>query len=170
MSDVSYRFLTTDDVDIFQRMRLRAIKDDPEAFLESYEEIAEKPTWYFKRYFDNGWIAGVFMDGHLKGICGLYRHKGVLIAHKGTVWGVFVATEARGHGFGKQMITLLCNKAKEAGIEQVLLSTNVENTVTVGLYESLGFVAYGVEKHMIKIEDRYIDEVMMIKFLDSHAL
>jgi RimJ/RimL family protein N-acetyltransferase len=166
MSDV-IRLLTVEDANLFQKIRLRAVKEEPTAFLESAEEVAQKSADAIERYFDNGWIAGAFIDGSLVGTCGLFRHKGEKLKHKGTIWGVYVAPEARGKGFARALITVLLEEAARAGIELVHLSTNIENPISTALYQSLGFEAWGVEKHIMKHEGRYIDDVMMIKFLNG---
>lgn len=39
------------------------------------------------------------------------------------------------------------------------------NVVARRLYASLGFTEYGIEMHSLKVEGRYLDEVLMVKIL-----
>jgi ribosomal protein S18 acetylase RimI-like enzyme len=166
---VTYRFMAVEDVALYRELRLRGLKDHPEAFLEAYEEAITWPMKRFERFFDNGWIVGGFVNGELKGMSGLYRHRGVKLEHKGTVWGVYVAPEARGHGMARHAISMLIEEAQKHGIEQVHLSTDMNNEITVSLYKQLGFEPYGTEKHILKLPDKYVDDLLMVKFLNSQA-
>jgi len=162
----TYRLLTAADVAIFRKVRARACREEPTAFLMTGEEIEQQSDKHFERHFANGWIAGAFLDGKLVGITGLNSNIGIKTRHKGMVWGVYVAPEARGHGCGKKMINMVLAEGEKAGLEVVTLSTDVSNLITVGLYKNLGFESYGVEEHILKLEDgRYIDDVWMIKYL-----
>ena len=40
-----------------------------------------------------------------------------------------------------------------------------DNVVARCLYASLGFTEYGIEVHSLKVEGRYLDEVLMVKIL-----
>jgi ribosomal protein S18 acetylase RimI-like enzyme len=162
-----YRFMHVDDVAIYRELRLRGLKEHPESFLESYEDAIKWPLKRFERFFENGWIIGAFIKGELKGMSGLYRHRGSKVAHKGTVWGVYVTPEARGHGIARTAITMLIDEAVKAGIEQVHLSTDMHNQFTVSLYKDLGFEECGTEKHILKLPDKYVDDLLMVKFLSQ---
>lgn len=157
------RLLTAADAEAFHRLRLRAVKEEPRSFLETYEEAKQKTA---ASYFESGWIAGAFSGDALVGITGLFRHKGAKVAHKGTVWGVYVAPEARGQGLARRLIETVVEEAARAGLELVQISTDITNPATKGLYQSLGFEPYGTEKHITKLSDgSYVDDVWMVKFL-----
>jgi len=161
MTDI--RLLTPEDAAVFHQLRLRAVKEETKSFLETEEEVKQKPVG---NYFRNGWIAGAFVDEQLVGITGLYRHSGKKVEHKGTVWGVYVIPEMRGQGLSRQLIEAVLKAAEKAGLEQIHISTDRTNDTTVTLYQKLGFEPYGVEKHIMKLPDNsYIDDVWMIKFL-----
>ena len=166
MTKGSVRLLTLDDVDAFREVRLRALKEEPTAFMDTYEEMVEQPLENFARYFESGWIAGAFLDGRLVGTAGLYCNAGRKVMHKGTLWCVYVAPEARGKGYARRCIELVLHEAKQTGLELVHLSTTADNPVTVSLYKSLGFAAWGIEKHDLKMSDgSYVDNVVMTKWL-----
>jgi ribosomal protein S18 acetylase RimI-like enzyme len=168
-TDFHCRLLSVGDVDEFRQLRLRACREEPVAFTEAYEELASLPPEHFKSYFDNGWIAGAFKGNEMVGLAGLYCHKGQKVAHKGTVWGVYAAPETRGQGVARRLIGIVLAEAERAGLEVIHLSTDVNNSRTVGLYKSLGFEPWGIDKSFAKVSGRYIDEVMMAKYLKAHA-
>jgi len=166
MTPITYRLLTVKDAALFRKVRLRACREEPDAFLEAYEEIAKISVTGSRRYFKNGWISGAFNAEALVGITGLYRHKGIKVQHKGTLWGVYVAPEARGRGIARHLIKMVLNEAAHAGLELVHLTTNVKTPLTIELYKSLGFEPWGVEKHIMKLPDHYVDDVVMTKYLN----
>ena len=165
-SALTCRLLAVEDYTTFREVRLRACREEPAAFLEAYEELVNLPAEHFKRHFENGWIAGAFMGTALVGIAGLFRHKGAKVQHKGTVWGVYVAPEARGHGMARCMIEMVIAEAKQAGVELLHITTDEQNPLTIALYKSLGFEPWGIEKHILKLDDgSYINDVVMVKWL-----
>jgi ribosomal protein S18 acetylase RimI-like enzyme len=163
---VTYRLLTRNDVASFRALRLEGLQREPQAFLEDYDECLAQPPDDFQRYFQNAWIAGAFEDGKLVGVTGLYiAHKGKKTRHKGTIWGVYVTASSRGRGIARNLITMMVDQARTLGLELLQLSTDETNAATVGLYQSLGFEPYGVEKHILKLETGYVSDMLMVKFL-----
>jgi ribosomal protein S18 acetylase RimI-like enzyme len=164
-ADVTIRLLTVKDAEIFRALRLRAMQEEPSAFCEAYEDAVTWPLARFENHFDNGWIAGAFLSGALVGATGLYRHLGKKVQHKGTVWGVYVAPAARGKGVARRLLETVISEARQYGLEILHLSTDTQNPVSFALYKSLGFEPWGVEKHILKLPDRYVDDVVMMKAL-----
>ncbi|HEX7200380.1 MAG TPA: hypothetical protein VF213_12925 [Dongiaceae bacterium] len=50
--------------------------------------------------------------------------------------------------------------------DQVLLQVVSDNHRAIRLYESEGFVSYGLERRAMKEGERYLDEYLMVRFLD----
>ena len=50
--------------------------------------------------------------------------------------------------------------------DQVLLQVVSDNRPAIRLYESEGFVSYGLERRAMKEGARYLDEYLMVRFLD----
>jgi len=50
-------------------------------------------------------------------------------------------------------------------VEQLLLSIITDNERARRFYEKMGFEAYGLERHALKIGDKYFDEEFRVKFL-----
>ncbi len=165
-ADITYRFLTPDDAAVFREHKLRSFKEEPASFFFTVGEKINQPITHWEAMLKRDYNIGAFVDGQLVGTSGLWPEIGVKIRHRGYLGAVYMIPEMRGKGIARAMITRLLDKAKEAGLELVRLSTDVSNPASVGLYKSLGFQPYGMEQKFLKLEDgTYVDEVMMILFL-----
>jgi RimJ/RimL family protein N-acetyltransferase len=50
-------------------------------------------------------------------------------------------------------------------MEQITLSVVSGNTAAQAFYEAFGFTVFGVEPRSMKTDARYLDEVLMVRFL-----
>lgn len=164
------RTLTTDDAEIFRELRLRALREEPEAFGSSWEEENQRPLEQtIARLQAAGMTSfGAFDDaGNLVGMVRLWRHDGVKTEHKADIISMYVAPEARGRDVGRMLLEAAITHARATlGIEQLLLAVNTVNTAARNLYLAMGFKPYGVERKALKLGDRYLDEELMALSLD----
>jgi GNAT superfamily N-acetyltransferase len=82
---------------------------------------------------------GAFLVAYLDGApvaCGAVR---LLDAAAAEVKRMFVVDEARGRGFGRQMLEALESQARDLGATRLVLETGVRQQEALGLYESAGF-------------------------------
>lgn len=94
------------------------------------------------------------------------RETSLKTAHKGNIYGMFVAPETRGMGVGKLLLEELIRKAKNSnGLEQLNLTVVSNNVAAKKLYTSLGFDVYGVERNALKDNGEYFDEDLMVLFI-----
>jgi predicted N-acetyltransferase YhbS len=124
---MTIRVLNESDAQLYQELRLSALKINPEAFGSTYERevifsletVVErlKPT---KEKF----VLGAFEDnGTLVGIVTLMRENSHKMGHKGNVFGMYVAPESRGQRLGKLLMLELIRKARNCdGLEQIKLT------------------------------------------------
>lgn len=165
------RLLTEQDYDAWWHLRLNALRNAPHSFAESAEEHASRSMEETRRSFralnPENFIVGLFEDGELAGMAGFYRHKHTKFRHKGTIWGVYVRPESRGKGAAMAMLKELIRCAKKiSGLEQILLVVAATQDGPRKLYQSLGFTKYGVEPRSLKVGDQYIDDELMVLYLD----
>lgn len=168
------RKLDAGDVQAYRALRLRAVREHPEAFLASYEEEAarteaeDRQRLMEKAERDDDFVLGAFEQGELVGMVGVarlspHRAKG---RHRALLWGMYVAPQARRRRWGEQLMNAALDTVSRAeGIELVQLAVGSENPSARALYERLGFEAFGVEKRAMKLGERWIDEVWMVRFL-----
>ena len=64
------------------------------------------------------------------------------------------------------VVEALAVTAAFGGVRQVTLYANAMNAGAIALYESLGFVTYGVEPCGMQVDGVFYDEHLMVKFLD----
>jgi ribosomal protein S18 acetylase RimI-like enzyme len=161
------RILGKSDALLYQQLRLSSLKVNPEAFGSTFEREAgftlETVVERIKPTEDKFVIGAVDAKGSLVGIVTFMRENGLKTAHKGNVYGMYIASEMRGKGLGKLLMLELIIRAKACdGLEQVNLTVVSTNGTAKKLYESVGFEVYGVERNALKFNGQYFDEEMMV--------
>lgn len=166
------RQLTPADVEAYWPVRLRALREEPQAFGSSYEEAKERALAVVSESMRSAMEAGDFMlgafeGGHLLGIVGFGREKGRKNQHIGVVYQMYVAHEVRGQGFGRALMEALIARARAIdGVEQLILAVVEGNTGARALYVALGFEVYGRQPKALKLaEGDYRDEELMVLWL-----
>jgi ribosomal protein S18 acetylase RimI-like enzyme len=167
---IDIRPLTADDAEAYWSIRLRALREEPAAFLSSYEENAARPVSEIAEWLretatrPDNWVLGAFDGALLCGIVGFYRDTHSKARHKGNIWGMYVAPEARGRGVGRQLLTGALDRARQMeGIDQVHLCVMTTQDAARALYRAVGFVTWGCEPRAMRIDGRdYDDEHMLL--------
>ncbi len=164
------RTLTEADVEVFWQVRLRGLRENPEAFGSSYEESVKEPMEQVAgrlRPTPDKFTLGAFEGEALLGMVGFGRSQYDKERHKGQIWGMYSLPEARGQGLGKKLMQEAIVRASAMpGLEQINLIVAANNPAARGLYLSLGFQPYGLEKRALKMGDQYIDEEFMTLWLE----
>jgi ribosomal protein S18 acetylase RimI-like enzyme len=154
----------------FKSLRLTAIATSPSAIWPTQEEEAARSAQEVQTRIEaNGQQAvfGAFDGERLVAIAGLRRESLQQVAHKATVWGVFVHPEHRGEGIARLLLSHLVARARDLGVLQIQLSVNASNGPAQALYRSLGFTAYGLERRAMRIGNSFHDEEHMVLQLDA---
>jgi ribosomal protein S18 acetylase RimI-like enzyme len=165
-AEVLIRALAPDDAPAFLALRLRGLREHPEAFSSSYEEERESALADVERRLEAAADAAVFgahIEGALVGVTGVRREGRIKLAHKAHIWGVYVAPEARGRGIGERLLRLALAFARDRlGVRQVNLGVNAGNAAAVALYRKLGFAEYGLERGFMPVGGVLHDQLMMV--------
>jgi ribosomal protein S18 acetylase RimI-like enzyme len=157
------RLLGPQDVEIFRRIRLEALRAEPAAYASRVEDWEALPDEEWRRRMaDNPVFAG-FLNSEPVGIMGLLRQRSSKMAHRATIVMVYVRAGERGSGLASALLERLIDHAREAGIRQLELAVSVENTAASRFYEREGFVEIGRIPAGFLHEGREIDEVMMAR-------
>lgn len=169
-NETSIRQLTPSDATVVRALRLSGLMEKPTAFGKSYdEEVAEPLAATEKRLAARAGhvLLGAFVGDALVGTVGVQRESMTKMAHKAGLWGMYVVPKHRGAGIGRSLVVeALAVTAAFRGVRQVTLYVNAMNTGAIALYESLGFVTYGVEPCGMQVDGVFYDEHLMVKFLD----
>jgi len=161
------RILTSADAVAFRELRLRALKEHPEAFPSSYEEDVGKPLSCTEQRIAGGgnvfW--GAFIDGEIRGMMGLVPEPRAKVRHSGDIVAMYVAPELGRRGLARALLQAAVDYARNEGLEQLVLTVTRTNQAATKLYKSAGFVTFGLEPRAIKVAGEYFDKEHMILFL-----
>ena len=165
------RELGVDDARAFQALRVAALRDCPSAFASSYEEESETPIAVVAGRLSasaDRCVFGAWVESDFVGMLGLAREEAQKLAHKAFIWGVYVAPNARRRGVGRQLVDrALSRAAAMTGVRQVNLGVNAANYEAIALYESVGFVPFGVERGFMLLDGQLHDEIHMVRNIDA---
>jgi ribosomal protein S18 acetylase RimI-like enzyme len=169
---VIVRRLTEADAEAFQALRLRGLRESPEAFGSSYEEEADRPVEIVAERLSGATGAAAFgaFDGAgaLVGIGAVRRETQRRARHRAGIYGMYVAPEARGRGLGRALLRALADHARTLeGVERLDLGVTVPNAAARGLYAAFGFVTWGVQPDAYRSEGRAWDTEMMTMALED---
>ncbi|UFU00451.1 GNAT family N-acetyltransferase [Radiobacillus kanasensis] len=160
------RLITEHDAEQCWMLRLEALKEEPDAFITTYEEAInrEDPIEQLKkRLQDRGQrFFGAFLDGKLVGNVTLVHKTHPKFAHKVELVAMYVSKNHRNLQIGTKLLQEVIRYGKEAGIEQLQLCVVADNEKAVHVYQKIGFEIYGTEKQAIKVGKRYLDEHLMV--------
>lgn len=163
----SIRQLNADDAAAYRTIRLEALANHPEAFLSSAEAFEQKSDADIVQTLETLTIFGaVLPDGSLGGINAFLGNDGAKDRHRGWMIQVYVKPEHRGTGMSRALVEHLLDYAKDKVI-QIHLGVWSENEPAIRLYKKLGFEIYGTEPRYLFVNGRYLDEHLMVRFLDK---
>ncbi len=147
---VSVRQLSKEDWKLYKSLRLRALRDSPDAFGSSYErEYAFTDQRWIDRIEVKDQVHQAVLlvaeiDGQAIGIAsGVVHCAGDETAYVYQMW---VAPEARAHGAGRTLLERVICWAEELNISAINLDVTLSNTGAVKLYQAVGFVFFGEPK------------------------
>lgn len=168
MNQVHIRLLSEADATAYTALRLRGLREHPEAFTSSYEEESQRPlSWAVQRLQadlakPNDFFLGALEGDELVGLVGLQGHYRIKERHNATVVGMLVLAQHRGSGIGHMLLSGLLERARTLpGLTQLDLTVTEGNPAAQQLYERCGFQVYGVHRQAILVAGMYHAKVMM---------
>ena len=165
MPKFTIRQLTPADAADYRTIRLAALQNAPEAFGSTYEMEAARPMSGWEERLQTPGAFAAFMDGKIAGMARFVQDAGsAKERHKGSVYAMYVAPQARGQGIGSALLEALISHASGV-VEQLRLGVVDTNEAAIRLYQKHGFEIYGTEMRALKSEAGYSDEVLMVRFL-----
>jgi ribosomal protein S18 acetylase RimI-like enzyme len=163
----AFRRLGESDIASYREIRLEALKNHPGSFGDSWEAAKDRPDSAFAEAIEQMAVFGAFTEsGRIVGLAAFRREQSPKTKHKGDVFQVYVRPETRGTGCGLGLIGSVIDHARPL-VAQVRLYVSAENVAAIGLYKQAGFHIYGTEPRALHVNGRYIDEHLMVRFLDK---
>jgi ribosomal protein S18 acetylase RimI-like enzyme len=148
------RRLAAADALLYRSLRLRALREHPDAFTSSWEEDRHQPMEASAARLAAHAFWGAYQGAELYGFVGLERESRAKNRHKATVVGMYVAPEVAGQGVGRALLQALLAHARGEGIASLVLTVTDGNGHAQRLYEGAGFRSFGVEPDAIRIAGR----------------
>ena len=158
--DVVIRRLRSGDAASFKAIRLEALRANPELLRSTFELEDKLDVVWFAGRLEDAHVVGAFRDGELVGTAGFSVQQGQPNAHKGKLFGMYVRPGSRNVGVGRLLLGAVLDVARE-NVELIQLSVVRGNGPARRLYESAGFLEFGVERKASKYCDKYYDEALM---------
>lgn len=120
------------------------------------------------RAFPQRLVLGAFQAGELAGVVGLSFEQREKVRHKATLFGMYVRPAFRGQGLGRQLVQSALKYASERRDVKLLQLTVTEgNAPGVALYESCGFIPFGLEPLAVATGSSYISKLHMWRRVDA---
>jgi len=148
------RRLAPADALSYRALRLRALREHPDAFTSSWEDDREQPVEAAAARLAGHAFWGAFQGAELYGFVGLEREQRAKNRHKATVVGMYVAPEVAGQGVGRTLLAALLAHARSAGLGSLVLTVTDGNAQAQRLYQSAGFHSFGIEPDAIRVDGR----------------
>ena len=156
--------LTGDDVERYLKLRRQGLVEARTAFRSALADDLKQSDESWRQRLERDFVVGVEARGTLAAIGGFAQLTGAKVSHKGMIWGMYVAPEARGTGAADQIMVALIAHARTC-VRQVQLTVSADNHRARAFYVRHGFSDYGVEPQALLDEGEFLDEVLMWRLL-----
>lgn len=160
------RPLTPTDADAYSALRREMLADAPWAFAGSgpVDDPPCDPAHVRAQLVNpEHVIIGAWDGSRLVGSAGVLRYTKVKFRHAAFIWGVYVTPTYRGQGLSRRILLAAIDAARTwPGVAVVRLGVSAKSVRAKALYESLGFVVWGMEPDCVRLPgqtgERGIDE------------
>ncbi len=165
MTRMKIRTLNAEDAQTFHTLRLRSLREHPEAFGSAYEDEINFPIERVVERLQTSAdkiTLGALIDEELVGFVSFNRYPGRKTRHRASLGVMYVKPEACGRGVGSALLNEVIHHARAlSDLEELILAVTVGNETAHRLYQAAGFVDSHVEKRYIKLDDTYYDIAWM---------
>jgi L-amino acid N-acyltransferase YncA len=133
------------------------------------EPFSEEEQTDFIRNFPQHGIYHIAMDGDTQKVLGIQDVMPVatssVFRHVGEI-STFVALDSHRQGVGQSLSAATFKAAKEHGFLKLRATVRVDNSQALSFYQGQGFELIGIAKKHAFLHGKYIDEVLLEKFME----
>jgi RimJ/RimL family protein N-acetyltransferase len=133
------------------------LKHDVEQYARRMDEGARKGSWVMFIAENPVGIVGVIFGN--RGTAKRTRHS-LLI-------GLGVLRASWNQGVGRSLLGAIESWARARGVHRLELTVQTTNRPAIALYEKVGFEREGTKRHAQRIDDAYVDELLMSKLITA---
>lgn len=151
----------------YKGLRLEALKNDPQAFGQSYEKALDFPDSYWMNHLKDALVKDKILiyfaenEGKLIGVIGAFFHSTEETKNSAQIFGVYVNKNYRGHGIAKNLQNKLLAELKTIkGINKIKVMVNKTQISAVNLYKQGGFKLVSTRKRALGDGKEYEIETM----------
>lgn len=160
-----YKRVETEEAKNFYKLRITALRTDPDAFVATLEEEQQLTTEDIEHYLKKNYVLGAYTKSNeLIGVLVFMEQDRKKFSHIGILGGMYVHNDHRRYGIARQliekMITYLRERHKNLYGLQLKVVTN--NIPAIRLYESFGFSIWATEKNALKHNKIFFDQHHMM--------
>ncbi len=166
MNDIRVRVLGEDEWQTYREVRLRALRESPEAFVASAEEEAEfaDSVWQERMVRSRRILAE---DGdEVIGVVSVGTGHRTKNAGAGELFGLWVDPPRRGTGVARRLMEKAAKVGREVGLKQLLYWVGTDNGRAVAFASSFGFRPTDDRRPMrirgVDEDDADAEEMMMV--------
>lgn len=163
--EITIRQISTVDVEALRELRLEALRAHPVAFSADYNTELNRTPQAWKARIQDSPIFFAQAGNTMIGMAGFYRSRSSKTGHHGTIWGVYIRPDYRGHGLGDKLINQCIQWARENEVRMVYIAAAAVNTAAIRCYARCGFTVYGLQPMAIFHDNIYYDELLMAQAL-----
>lgn len=134
----------------YRDLRLRALKEDPEAFSSSYSASVGQPEAFWRKRLadaelaERSWLLFAKQDNRLLGMIGAFIEEGA--TDTATVVSVYVPREERGKKTAARLMEEMLRVLSEVpSLKKATLNVNVSQLAAIRLYKRFGFLETGTQ-------------------------
>jgi len=164
--DVAVVRLDPDQWPALKDLRLRALRNDPRAFAETYERAAAQPDELWKnrllraREGAESWLWFARQGDRLVGMVGAFVDPTASDGSLVNVVAMYVDAAVRRRGVGRRLLTALIDELQARGVRVLQLAVNETQHAALALYTDLGFQIYGQETLTMGDSQIYVEQLM----------
>lgn len=173
MSEIHVRVLDPDEWATYKDVRLRALRESPEAFVASAEEEGEFPDSRWQERMERSRRVLAEDGDEVVGVVSVGTGHRTNIPGAGELFGLWVAPARRGTGVARRLLEKAAKVGREIGLRQLVYWVGTDNGRAVAFASSFGFRPTDDRRPMrirgVDEEDAESEEMMMVYPLGDAA-
>lgn len=159
------RTATPEDAAAIARIYNQGIEDRLATLETTLRDAADRAAWMAAKGPRHPVIVAEDDSGEILGWGSLNQFNPRAAYDHVAEFSVYVAREARGRRIGSLLLTELESRAREHGFHKLVLAAFPHNTAGMKLYQRHGFRTVGIYQEQGRLDDRWVDVIIMEKLL-----